>query len=186
MSQLPWFKFFSSDYLTDSKVDEMPREAEGLLVRMWCVCANRGHIPADPAEIARLTYCDSKYVSKYVSYCVAFFEMREGKFFSHRMERERLKSEKARQSVNHRWESTTYKERNTDRSTKRNSNRTTQKSESETRGQKKTYTPPTPPQGGMCEYCLKKPKAKDSRFCSAECVFKGMQIRERAVEHGIG
>lgn len=103
MAKELWFKFWSADYLTDSRVDSIPREAEGLLIRMWCVCNTRGFIPADPKEIARLTCCDSQYVSQCVSHCVSFFEERDGNLYSHRMEREKAKSDSARKSAEARY-----------------------------------------------------------------------------------
>jgi hypothetical protein len=31
MPNEPWFKFYANDFMLDPKVDDMPREAEGLL-----------------------------------------------------------------------------------------------------------------------------------------------------------
>ena len=60
----PWFKFWATDYLCDPDVDELSLEEQGLLVRMWCVCSQRGSIPGDPEEIARLTRCKLQSVLK--------------------------------------------------------------------------------------------------------------------------
>ena len=51
MPNLPWFKFFPSDYLLDPDVDAIPSEAEGLLIRMWCLCHLEGSCPADPESL---------------------------------------------------------------------------------------------------------------------------------------
>lgn len=126
MAKEPWFKAWSADILTDEKMDAMPAEAEGLLWRMWCVCNLRGCISADPEEIARLTCRKTYYVSKYVSYMLPFFDLRDGHLFSHRMEREKQKSEMARRSRSFRKDSE-LEERASERGTNRASERGTQK-----------------------------------------------------------
>lgn len=47
VSDQPWFKFWSTDYLCDPDVDKLPLDAQGLLVRMWCVCNLQGFVPDD-------------------------------------------------------------------------------------------------------------------------------------------
>lgn len=131
MANNPWFKFWASDFLTDDKVDSIAPEAEGLLVRMWCVCSLRGSIPSSIEEIARLTSRKTHYVSQYVSQCVSFFEERDGKLYSRRMEREKHKSDKARESAQHRWESTTSENDDAKRNAIGIAKRNAQKSESQ-------------------------------------------------------
>ena len=87
-----WFKMFSSDYLTDGRLDDMPRESEGLLIRMWCVCNIEGSCPADPEALARKTRCTLAYVLHSVLHCAKFFDLRDGRYYSARMEREKLLS----------------------------------------------------------------------------------------------
>lgn len=128
MAHDPWFKAYSAEVLTDQKMDAIPPEAEGLLWRMWCVCNLRGSIPADPEEIARLTCRKPCYVSCYVSYTLPFFDLRDGQLFSHRMEREKEKSESARRSRSFRKD-VQLEERGTNRTTKRTSERGTKISE---------------------------------------------------------
>ncbi len=99
----PWFKFWATDYLTDPDVDELTLEAQGLLVRMWCVCSQRGNVPEDPEEIARLTRCKSQRVLQCYSQCKPFFMVRDGLLYSGRMEREKAKSEKARANAEKRY-----------------------------------------------------------------------------------
>jgi uncharacterized protein YdaU (DUF1376 family) len=102
-SEQPWFKFYAADYLLDPKVDAMPREAEALLLRMWCVCHREGSCPADPGTLARKTQCSLQYVLQCKPQCEPFFELRDGKFYSRRMEQEKHKSEIARKNANERY-----------------------------------------------------------------------------------
>ena len=74
----PWFKFWATDFLTDPDVDELSLEAQGLLLRMWCVCSQRGNIPEDPEEIARLTRCRLQDVLKCQSLCKLAWEALHG------------------------------------------------------------------------------------------------------------
>ena len=103
MADQPWFKFYAADYLLDPHVDAMPREAEALLVRMWCICHREGSCPADPETLARKTLCNLPYVVQWKSNCEAFFELRDGKLYSRRMEAEKQRSETARKNANERW-----------------------------------------------------------------------------------
>jgi hypothetical protein len=102
MTSQPWFKLWSTDYLCDPKVDALPLEAQGFLIRMWCVCNQRGSIPDDPEEIARLT--QSRLQSCLLNYplCKPFFVLREGQLFSRRMETEKEKSRIARENASKR------------------------------------------------------------------------------------
>ena len=99
----PWFKFWATDYLTDPDVDELSLEAQGLLVRMWCVCSQRGNIPNDPEEIGRLTRCKLQSVSRCYPQCKRFFKLRGGFLISERMELEKAKSETARANAEKRY-----------------------------------------------------------------------------------
>ena len=106
MSRLPWFKFYPGDYLLDPRVDDLPREAEGLLLRRWCLCHREGSCPADAETLARKILCTIEYVSRYLDACLVFFEQRAGKLFSRRMEEEKRRSEIARKNANERYKST--------------------------------------------------------------------------------
>jgi uncharacterized protein YdaU (DUF1376 family) len=105
--RLPWFKLFAADYLLDSDVDSMPREAEGLLLRMWAICHIEGSCPNDPEELARKTRCSLNYVLKYKPYCDPFYEVKNERLYSHRMEQEKRRSEQARANVSKRYEQST-------------------------------------------------------------------------------
>lgn len=100
----PWFKFYASDYLLDDKADDMPREAEGLLHRMWMICHLEGSCPADIETLARKTRCSLQYVSQWKSHCDPFFKLQDGRLYSERMEREKQLSEKNRQNAKKRYE----------------------------------------------------------------------------------
>jgi uncharacterized protein YdaU (DUF1376 family) len=103
MSKAPWFKFFAGDFLLDPDVDSMPREAEALLVRMWCICHLEGSCPADPEELARKTRCTLQYVLHCKPHCDPFFDLKDGRLYSRRMEEERRRSEQARANANARY-----------------------------------------------------------------------------------
>lgn len=103
MSDQPWFKFYAADYLLDPEVDAIPREAEALLLRMWCVCHREGSCPADVETLARKTLCSLEYVSRFKPRCEPFFEFRDGKLYSRRMEEEKRRSEQARENANKRF-----------------------------------------------------------------------------------
>lgn len=101
----PWFKFYSGDYLLDSKLDELPREAEALLVRMWCVCHRYGSCPADAETLARKTQCPISYVEQHQRSVMPFFEVRDdGRLYSRRLEHERGRSEQNRKNARARFE----------------------------------------------------------------------------------
>jgi hypothetical protein len=104
MAEMPWFKFFSGDYLGDPDVDDLPREAEALFVRMLCVIHREGSCPLDIETLARKTHCPTEYVQRYLKVCAVFFEERGGRFFSVRMELEKRRSEIARQNANQRYQ----------------------------------------------------------------------------------
>jgi uncharacterized protein YdaU (DUF1376 family) len=103
MADQPWFKFYAADYLLDPDVDAIPREAEALLVRMWCICHREGSCPVDVETLARKTQCSQQYVSQFKQQCEPFFELRDGKLYSQRMEEEKRRSEQARENANTRY-----------------------------------------------------------------------------------
>src|SRR5512133_508129 len=107
MSRTPWFKLFASDYLVDDRVDEMSREAEGLLLRMWCICHLEGSCPDDPEELARKTRCKLQYVLQCKPQCQSLFELRDGRLFSRRMEAENKRSDQARANASQRYKQKT-------------------------------------------------------------------------------
>jgi uncharacterized protein YdaU (DUF1376 family) len=128
----PWFKFWAVEYLCDGKVDKVPPEGRELLVRMWCICSQEGCVSADIEELARVTRLKTQYVSQYVSHCVSFFELRCEMYYSLRMEKEKKKSEAARNSAEARYNSESYKKD----AAKRTAERTAKKARKQ-EGQKK-------------------------------------------------
>lgn len=102
MTAQPWFKFWSADYLCDASVDKLPLDAQGLLIRMWCVCNLQGCIPDDVEEVARLTRSRLQSCSHSYPLCKPFFEFRDGQLFSRRMEAEKEKSRIARENASKR------------------------------------------------------------------------------------
>jgi hypothetical protein len=89
---------------------------------MWCVCSQRGNIPQDPEEIARLTRCKLQDVLKCQSLCKRFFRLQEGLLYSARMEAEKAKSERARASAEKRYRKETYSQAERRSSPNRTSN----------------------------------------------------------------
>ena len=89
-------------------MDELTLEAQGLLLRMWCVCNQRGNIPDDAEEIARLTRCRVQSVSQCYPQCKRFFKLRDGLLYSKRMETEKAKSEIASANAQRRYSKDTY------------------------------------------------------------------------------
>ena len=107
MPNAPWFKLYGSDYLLDPDVDSMPREAEALLIRMWCICHIEGSCPADAEELARKTRCSLQYVLQCKRHCEPLFELQDERFYSHRMEAEKQRSKQASENANKRYKSKT-------------------------------------------------------------------------------
>jgi uncharacterized protein YdaU (DUF1376 family) len=103
MAENPWFKFWARDFLTDPHVDNTPDSAMLLAIKMWCVCCIEGSCPADPEEIARKTRVPLHRVTNSMPYCQPFFELRSGRLYSKRMEKEKAKSELAKQNAEKRY-----------------------------------------------------------------------------------
>jgi hypothetical protein len=96
--------------MLDPKVDDMPREAEGLLVRMWCECHRVGYCPADAESLAHKTRCDLQYVLRWKRDCEQFFNLQDGKLYSRRMQEEKQRSEQARKNASVRYKKQTQSE----------------------------------------------------------------------------
>jgi uncharacterized protein YdaU (DUF1376 family) len=87
----------------DSAVDALPRDAEGLLIRMWCLCHIEGSCPDDDSELARKTRCSVQYVSQCKPHCQSLFELRSGRLYSRRMEAEKRRSAQASKNAKSRY-----------------------------------------------------------------------------------
>jgi len=103
MANQPWFKFYAADYLLDADVDNMPPEAEGLLVRMWTVCHLEGSCPDNPEELARKIRRPLQYVVQCKPHCQPFFELQDSRLYSRRMQEEKLRSERASKNASQRY-----------------------------------------------------------------------------------
>jgi hypothetical protein len=103
MAENPWFKFWARDFLTDPDVDNTPDAAMLLSIKMWCVCCIEGSCPAAPEEISRKTRVPLHRVTNSLPYCQPFFELRGDRLFSKRMEKEKAKSDLARQNAEKRY-----------------------------------------------------------------------------------
>ena len=117
MPNEPWFKFWAADYLTDANVAKVPPEGRELLIRMWCVCNTRGSAPVDLEDLCLATGLRMSYVSEWLPFLLSknpsknpsqkpsqwlskpFFELRDEMYFSPRMEREKQKSDRARENA---------------------------------------------------------------------------------------
>ena len=104
MASEPWFKFYAADYLLDARVDSLSLEAQAILLRLWCLCHIEGSCPAESNEIARKSRLTSEQIGRHLSNLLGFFEERDGRLYSHRMEAEKLKSETARRNGQKRGE----------------------------------------------------------------------------------
>jgi len=140
MPSAPWFKFFAADYLLDPDVDAIPSEAEGLLIRMWCLCHLEGSCPADPEELARKTRCTLQCVLQCKRHCEPFFDLQGGRLYSLRMEEEKQRSKQARENASKRYEQRTSADGNANGSANGSAIRTAQsqsQSQSQNQGQEK-------------------------------------------------
>lgn len=108
MNNAPWFKFYAADYLVDPGVDSVPREAEALLIRIWCICHIEGSCPADAEELARKTRCSLQYVLQCKRHCEPLFELQDARLYSRRMEAEKQRSKQASENANKRYTPKTY------------------------------------------------------------------------------
>jgi hypothetical protein len=95
MSQrAPWFKFYATDYFMDADVDDLPLEAQAILVRMWCICWIEGELPSDIAKLSRKLRIEHLHMQKHMQTLSKFFSSTEhGMLISPRMEKERTHSE---------------------------------------------------------------------------------------------
>ena len=107
MSERPWFKAYAADILTDEKLDALPPECLGLVLKIWCVCHIEGKCPSEAKELARKTRLSIAYVLQYKSQCESLFESLDGFYVSARMEREKKRSEINRDNANERYKQKT-------------------------------------------------------------------------------
>jgi len=140
MANQPWFKLYATDYLLDSRVDSLPLEAQAVLVRMWCLCNIDGCCPSEIEEIARKARLSVQVVAGYVEQLLPFFDVRNGRLYSLRMEEEKRKSEAAQQGARKRGEQLRLANRSPDRSADRS---TQNQSQNQTQTQSRSQYPPS-------------------------------------------
>jgi uncharacterized protein YdaU (DUF1376 family) len=109
VASIPWFPLFAADLLMDDDLFKMDPKAEGLLVRMWCLCWVDGYAPKDTEALSLKVRRPISYVRKYLPEVIQFFQVDEqGNLWSQRLEVERAKaadkSEKCKAAINFRWE----------------------------------------------------------------------------------
>ena len=109
MAQIPWFPLFAADLLMDDDLFNLDPKAEGLLVRMWCLCWVDGYAPKGVEALSLKVRRPVSYVRKYLPEVVRFFhEDAKGNLWSQRLEAERQKaadkSQKCRAAITTRWE----------------------------------------------------------------------------------
>lgn len=109
MASIPWFPIYASDLLIDDDLFNLDPKAEGLLLRMWCLCWVDGYAPSDPDLLSLKVRRIRPYVQMYLPMVLHFFQKDEnGNLHSRRIEEERAKamakSEKCKKAINLRWE----------------------------------------------------------------------------------
>lgn len=114
MSNLPWFKFFPSDWRADSALRMVSMGARALWIEMLCVMHEgepRGHLtvagrPVTSRQLAILAGCMVDEVDAHLGELEAsgvFSRTSEGVIFSRKMVRDTRKSDEQRARVNARW-----------------------------------------------------------------------------------
>lgn len=88
-----WFKFYPADFLLDPDVSELTLAEQGLLVRMWCVCARDGSVPFDARKMALRVQTGYRIVSRLAPRCLPFFHRVGDELVSIRMLEEQGKRE---------------------------------------------------------------------------------------------
>jgi uncharacterized protein YdaU (DUF1376 family) len=80
-----WFKIYAAEFLLDEKIDALPLEAQAILVRMWCLQAREGKIPADPAVLARRICVDANVLGLHIQALYSFFTKVDSHLISARL-----------------------------------------------------------------------------------------------------
>lgn len=104
MPQDFYFKFFAREFLTSKEVRELSLEHQAVLIRLWCVCCLEGVLPTDLEELSivsgvKQTLLRSFERSLQQPFQRFFQRDANGSMFSPRMERERERNQKVRESA---------------------------------------------------------------------------------------
>jgi hypothetical protein len=92
----PWFKFYSTEFLLDARVNALTLQEQAIVVRMWCVCHQTGAIPDDPVALARLIGVSPKTLRSCWDHVRMMFTSspdHAGMIRSSRLDDERMRSE---------------------------------------------------------------------------------------------
>ena len=85
-----YFKLFAREYLTDGDLRYIPMAAQGIVVRLWCVCCLDGAMPGDLEMLSLASGVQQTLLQTYQREWQQFFsEGPDGRLFSRRMESER-------------------------------------------------------------------------------------------------
>lgn len=84
----PWFKFYATDYLADSKVRMLTRVQRSVLIELWCYCAADGFVVANATQLARLLGETEETVTEIMVELASFFEEADGFLTSPRLNAE--------------------------------------------------------------------------------------------------
>lgn len=151
MSELPWSKFFWSDWEADQGLRLCSLAAQGLWMRMLCVCAKgdpKGYLainkqPLDEAGVARLcgiTVEEAVTLMEELSRHGVFSRDRRGWIYSRRMMRDAKRSATGQKHAKKRWSQGDEKKRKKPPPNGVGSGKPNAK-KPEARGQKETPTP---------------------------------------------
>jgi len=95
----PAFQFYPGDYLSSSKVMRMSLEEEGAYIRLLCICWLDGFLPKNEKELAKFCKISAlKFCRLWTHIADCFVESEPGKLVNLRLEKERAKQAKFRES----------------------------------------------------------------------------------------
>src|SRR5579884_1483539 len=109
MTLLPWFKLFARDYLLDDRFFQLSPAAEGLLMRMLCLCWTDGYCPSDVATLAMKIRRRKTDVQRHLPALLTLFQKTEdGRLVYEELEQQRRRcveiSAVRRGAANAKWE----------------------------------------------------------------------------------
>ena len=104
MAQDFFFKLFAREFLTSREVRELSLQDQAILLRLWCVCCLEGTIPSDLEDLSLLCGVKPTLLRSFERSLQRPFERffkrsPEGDLYSPRMERERERNQRVRESA---------------------------------------------------------------------------------------
>lgn len=120
MSEMPWSKFFWSDWDSDEALQQCSLAAQGLWMRMLCICAKGDPIgflaiagnPLDVRGVAKsagIELTEAETLMDELAKWGVFSRDRNGRIYSRRMVREAKRSAEGRKHIRKRWSQDTEK-----------------------------------------------------------------------------